>query len=164
MVSNSIFGIVGLGLALLVGSKLFRSGGNSSLPEIPSLPQAESDFDFTKSSEIRNQISEIATGLRAQRSGLEAQADEIRSAKLFDDLGPLQRSVADALNGLRNVSFDQLNPSQKLQFTKASVSRQFNLAKEPFIESNINPNIALIDENLGILQQTLNQIPIPNSV
>ena len=162
MVSNSVIGAVGLGLALLVGSKYLGSNRNSSLPEVPSLPQAEDNFNFAPALTIRDQISSIFTKLTAQRADLVQEAQEIRDQRLFHEGFRVDRSTAQAIKG--EVSFNSLSDIQKRLFLMAQANDEFNYAKEPFIEANINPNIALIDQNLSLLTETLNQIPIPSSV
>lgn len=162
MVSNSILGIVGIGLAVLVGSKLFGRNGDSDLPKVPSLPQAQDNFDFAPALSIRNQISDLATRLTAQRADLVQEAQEIRDQRLFHEGFRVDRSTARALKG--DVSFNSLSDIQKRLFLMAQANDEFNMAKEPFIQNNINPNIALIDSNLSVLTETLNQIPIPSSV
>lgn len=159
---GSITSVLGLGLALFTLSKSVRNSGNSDLPQIPSLPQAKSGFDFTPALGIRNEISKIVTNLTKQRSDLVSEAAEIRSSQLFHDGFRVDRSTSQALQG--EISFNALSDVQKRLFLMAQANDEFNYAKEPFIAQNITPNIALIDQNLSILTETLNQIPIPSSV
>jgi len=126
--SNSIIGLLGLGLGIFALSKSIGSNRNSGLPEIPSLTQTNDDFNFAPTLPIRDQISQLVTKLTLQRSNLVQEEQEIRESKLFEGLR-LDRSTADALYGLRVKTFSMLNFNQKEDFLKSQATENLQLQR-----------------------------------